>query len=189
VLGSSISPLVVIDSKHEIDLGSSFHIAKNVEQFKSRLNDKYRDGVIWRPTADEIDDPYTINEALRLIYNKKNTRIWIDELMGIVRGPASYPPYLKALYTQGRSRNCGILACTQRPSGIPLFALTESDVFIKFMLRMEQDQKRMATMMGNQVIEPKTYPAESVHRDEHSFFMLRSGDRQPREYLLDLGEK
>ncbi len=182
-------PLVVIDSKHEIELGPRFLIAKTYEQFKQKLRDKYHDGVIWRPTADEIDDPWIINDVLRQVYNKKNTRLWIDELMGLVRGPASYPPYLKALYTQGRSRRCGILSCTQRPSGIPLFALTESDVFIKFMLRMEQDQKRMATMMGNQVIEPKTYPAESVHNHEHSFFLLRSGDREPREYLLDIGEK
>ncbi len=185
LLSTELWPVVIVDTKHEIELDDkSFPIAQTMVEVKRLLNRKVH-GIRVRPSPEDLNEVEYYNELFKIIYDHKNVRLWIDELLGCVRGPTSFPYYLKALYTQGRSRGCGILACTQRPSGVPLFTLTESDVYLKFRLRMQVDQKRMSEMMGNSVLEPKDYPKSSVHNDVHSFYAMKNGS-EPVEHIIKM---
>ena len=87
-------------------------------------------------------------------FERGNTFTYIDEVTTIIPHAQRYPMYLRAIYTQGRGRRCGILTATQRPSGIPLYFSTEAGRFWKFFLANEDDQKRMAQYMGPEVLEP-----------------------------------
>ena len=77
----------------------------------------------------------------------ENVLIYIDELYGV--GPPAGTKGLKALYTRGRWLNLGVWGATQRPTGIPLYAITETQYRFMFRLDWQDDRDRMAGLMGN----------------------------------------
>ena len=104
-------------------------------------------------------------------------RVYFDELNLVMQGSAPTPRmrYLLALYRQGRALGIGVMAGSQRPSGVPRVAQSESRQRYKFRLSMRDDQARMAEYMGPAVLEPPDYPAQTCHSDPHSFWYYRDG--------------
>lgn len=90
----------------------------------------------------------TYNALFKWIYLRENTILWIDELMSIADNPSRYPPYLKALYTRGRSKEATVWALTQRPMDIPTIVMANSTHFFIFNLNMPQDRDKVAKATG-----------------------------------------
>lgn len=135
--------------------------------------------ILYRPTPDD-DELESYDRVLRWVYNRKNTFLYIDELLSLVGGPHTYPRYLKILYSQGRALNIGILGATQRPSGVPLFCISESQYFYMFHLSLKRDRQRMAEFMGERV--------EGDLQDRYSFWYYNQYARSPaRELKLRIG--
>lgn len=80
-------------------------------------------------------------------FRRENTIVWVDELMSVGTA-ATFPKNLKRIYTQGRSKNVAIWACTQRPSGIPQIAIANSRNFFVFDLMLIDDRKKIANLTG-----------------------------------------
>jgi hypothetical protein len=81
--------------------------------------------------------------------------IYIDELYALVNFGQSQPPQiLSRLYTQGRERLVGVWGATQRPSWVPMFTMSESDWFFMFRVQLGDDRKRLAELMGEEVLIP-----------------------------------
>ena len=65
--------------------------------------------IIYVPDFEEQTLDY-YNALMKFVYDRENTILWIDELMSVADNPRTYPIYLKALMTRGRSKNarmCG----------------------------------------------------------------------------------
>lgn len=104
--------------------------------------------------------------------------IYTDESFLVHHG--SYAPdWLRACVTCGRELGIGMIHGTQRPRGIDLRLMTEAENFITFELRHRDDRKRMAEMMGDEVMQ---------RPPQHAFWAWRAGDREPSLCRLKLGE-
>ena len=103
--------------------------------------------IIFVPPYDFSQADY--NKFFYWVFLRKNTILWIDELMSFTTAN-SYPIELKRLYTQGRSKNIGIWACTQRPSGIPLIVPANCHYFFIFDLTWEKDRKTIVQNTGQE---------------------------------------
>lgn len=91
-------------------------------------------------------------EMFLAIMKLRNVTVYIDELYAI--GPAQGSEGLKAIYTRGRELGIGVVAATQRPTWIPLFALSEAEWLAMFRLQLEEDVQRMSKLIGPEAYTP-----------------------------------
>jgi len=159
-ISKNISRLMVLDGKGSL-------LNWNTIEWNNKNKKKFLNGedcrvrVTYNPPADPLE---IWEEALNIAYESKYCTVYIDEIYAIV------PPYTKplnilnALWTRGREWNIGVWSSTQRPSFIPLFALSESDHFFVFRLTLEEDRKRMSSFMGYDVLQ--------TIKDKHGFYYM-----------------
>ncbi len=117
-------------------------------------------------------DVKSINEYLDNVfltcYRAGNLTVYIDEVYGVTPPGSSVMPSLFGLYTRGRELGIGVFSASQRPSWLPLVAISESEHFFEFRLQLADDRKRMAAFMGEEVL--------NTPNDPHGFYYYRAGD-------------
>lgn len=101
--------------------------------------------------AFAVPGEFLVDETLperffRWALRNRNRVIYCDELLDIMPVPA-----LKILATQGRSANVGLWTATQRPSGVPLYTISEAQHYFIFYLRLPQDRERMEIATGTEI--------------------------------------
>lgn len=153
--------------------GRDFTVVRHLAELDNVETDK----IIYEPVFEESELDY-YNELMKWVYRRENTTLWIDELMEVAPGPMKYPPYLKALYTRGRSKDVGVWALTQRPSDIPTIAMANSTHFFVFNLNLPQDREKMVKVTG--MTEFYELPGK------HNFWYYKMGDDWPVRAKLDL---
>ncbi len=123
-----------------------------------------------------VDD---YDEVYKWCYRRQNLMVYTDEAFLVHKG--SYAPdWLRACVTCGRELGIGMITGTQRPRGVDLRLITEAEVFIAFELRHKDDRKRMAEMMGEELM---------TNPPQHSFWHWRAGSGVvPKLGKLKLGE-
>jgi len=179
--------LLVIDPKREFETFQEYEIVNEPQQLEETARKtKNEKAIIYRPLPENIDNYEFYNLCLKWAFLRENTFVYIDELLSVVRNPMSYPSYLRAIYTQGRSKNVGILSATQRPANIPMFTKSECEYFWKFQLTLPKDQIAMSEYMGEEVIEPDEFPKKSVHSSPYSFYFYTLGMEKTKEYVLEM---
>lgn len=142
--------------------GKDFTVTDNMDMLDEIETDK----IIFRP--DFYDQTEELFEAFfNWVFMRQNTIVWIDELMQIATAYKA-PRSLQRCYTQGRSKNVGVWACTQRPAGIPAICLSNSDYYFIFNLNNINDRKRIYDMTGQR--EMMDLPTG------HNFWYYRIGD-------------
>lgn len=109
---------------------------------------------IYRPRFEELTPDY-YNRFFQWIYNRKNTIVYVDELMGVCENASDVPPYAKAILTRGMERNTAMWASTQRPKTIPLVFMSEATHFFIFRLQLDVDKKRVQEII----------PADEIMQD------------------------
>lgn len=134
---------LVIDPKREIHCKGAT-IITNGKQFRGDSS-----GVIVLQTLDR--ESYNI--ALKRAFEAGNWRIYIDDLLLMGRNGFNYPPGLEDIYVAGRSKRVTIIALCQRPTRLPLCAITECDYRYMFNLEYGDDKKRMREMLGDNAME------------------------------------
>lgn len=136
--------------------------------------------IIYQPKP-QFWDMQVYDAVYRWIYDRMNCTVYTDELFAVMGETGRSPFWLKAILTRGRSRHIRCVNSTQRPFSIPIGTLSESEHFFCFNLQMRDDKKRMAELMGEEVLNP-------LH-DEHSFYYYNSlTGGTPKEYILSLGK-
>jgi len=105
-------------------------------------------------------------------YKAGNLTLYIDELYSIC--PPNQKPLnvLWSMYTRGRELGLGVWSSSQRPAWIPLFSLSECEAFFMFRLQLEDDRKRLAAFMGEEVLKTIV--------DEHGFYYSRAAWDKPQ---------
>src|SRR5437016_4132456 len=104
----------------------------------------------YRPDEESqgVDD---YNAVYRWAYRRGNILIYTDEAFLVHHGPYA-PDYLRNCVTCGRELGIGMITGTQRPRGIDLRVMTESEVFYAFQLRHRDDRRRIAEMIGEEAM-------------------------------------
>lgn len=122
------------------------------------------------------------HEWFRKVFLVADTMVYIDELLGVLKSSVDLPKWLKAIYTRGREPvygrknrivrgNIGVIACTQRPSHIPVFCMTESEEFFIFQLQNPDDRKKVAAYTSPEIAQPIP--------DEHGFYYYKTRSNEP----------
>ena len=119
-------------------------------------------------------EQWRYEELFERAYYAGNLTIYIDELTDVVPHGARAGPYLAALYQRGRSLGVGVYAATQRPVWVPLFTLSEAQWLFIFRLRLVDDRKRLAQIVGDRAL--------AAIPDEHGFYAAHQSWSEPRYY-------
>lgn len=118
-------------------------------------------------------------EAYDLVYhwvfNRKNTMVYTDEGLRVMRPSGQAPRYMEACYTAGRQRGVGMITATQRPSKVDLRVLSEAEHYACFQLKLKQDRERMAELMGEEILRKPPR--------EHSFYYSNDTNHEKPLYL------
>jgi len=102
-----------------------------------------RPGVyVYRPDEPPYADPRNQVLFSRILRRGKLTLVF-DELNDFANGSYVLPSVNK-LFRQGRSKQVRIIAGFQRPSGLPIGALSEITAAVVFSLRRIEDRQRLA---------------------------------------------
>ena len=159
-----VKRLVVFDPKGTLIGPNASGGDWNLKDWDRRAAKALKRGVPYRSRVpsplDGNWEPYT-----KRIYDAGNTMLYIDEMYGVVSPRRPIGRYLNAIYTRGRELGIGAWSASQRPTWIPLEILTEAQWFVLFRVLADQDRRRMAAIMGAQVMEeiPDTYGFWSYH--------------------------
>lgn len=150
--------------------GRDFSVVRDFEQ----LDEVETKKIIYVPDFDmQTEDEF--NRFFRWVFQRENTLVWIDELMS-VGTVARYPKELGRIMQQGRSKNVGVWACTQRPSGIPAIVPANSTYFFVFNMTLPQDRKKLVETTGQ--------PDLNERPGGYNFWFYRVGDERPVKAVL-----
>lgn len=150
-----------------LEEGRDFTVVEHLQDLPNVTTPK----IIYAPTFLE-QTKETYNTFFQWIYERGNTTLWIDELMSIAENAVTSIPYLRAIYTRGRSKGVGCWACSQRPMDVPTISLANSEHFITFDLMLNQDRKKVVDITG----VPQLYERPP---EKYQFWYYKVGEEKP----------
>lgn len=117
------------------------------------------------PYDEQEEDIF--NEFFKWIFERKNTIVWVDELMSFTNS-YKYPKEFGRCMIMGRSKNVGIWGCTQRPQGIPSIFISNCKYFFIFRLNRSEDRKVVVNNTG--------FPEMMETPTGYNFWYCKMGD-------------
>lgn len=106
---------------------------------------------VYKPSYPESQDG-NISRILIACLRRKNCTIVIHELTDLARGTTAIPALGKTI-RQGRAKHVRMIIETQRPSAVPLIAITEANKIVTFRLRSLDDRKRLAQWVAPEMLQ------------------------------------
>jgi hypothetical protein len=96
--------------------------------------------IVYRPSMLESIDANAQDTFFAHIYQRKNTRLYIDEAYAVLGG--TNPSFhLQAILSRGRERGISCVIATQRPKRIPLLFKSEVEHIYVFALNLREDRQ------------------------------------------------
>jgi len=99
------------------------------------------------------DESEGVQEQMRLIWQKQNIGIFIDEGYMVSPSP-NKRSWFRVLLTQGRSLHVPVIILTQRPAWLDKFVFTESEFYQVFRLNHSGDRKKIMEYVPADLSEP-----------------------------------
>lgn len=141
---------IMVDPKSDDKL-ARLTPSRTVAPMRVKILDAWRKGVQY-VRLDRDADADVIDDLLSRLYQEySNFGVYIDELYYLHSGSRAGPG-LQAILTRGRSDLITVLACTQRPSWISLFCLSEADYIGQFRLNLDKDRKTLYSIIGEKAV-------------------------------------
>jgi hypothetical protein len=159
-------PYVIVDYKYDALLNGS----DRVQQIGVHEKLPSKSGLyIVHPVPDTDDD--AVEDMLYRIWRNENIGVFFDEGYMIPQQSKA----VRALLTQGRSKNIPVIMLSQRPAWITRFAMSEADFYMVFHLQHAGDKKRIAefTPPGFAHTETAKFCSKWYDVSEHQVFMLK----------------
>jgi len=173
----AIDPIHVLKEK----LPDTFHLCRSPEEL-SRAGRRYQ-RLLYQPSPEHMGwESYDL--VYHWCFNRGNTMVYTDEALRVMRPSGQAPRWMEACYTAGRQKGVGMITSTQRPAKVDLRVMSEAEHYVAFALKLPQDRKRMAELLGDERIV--TQPAKGYG------FYYNSGDGDHLGYFslkLDPHEK
>lgn len=145
---------------------------------KLRKADKSITKRIYQPNIHEQDLEH-YEKFFSWIYHRKNTCVYIDEVLGICRNYKDIPFYYKGILTRGRQRGIACLQATQTPMDIPHSILSQSELYYVFFCKMPQDRDKIERITG--------IPAEMQQQlNDYEFLIASDKDFSTKRRKLKL---
>lgn len=136
--------------------------------------------IVYTPSPFLAEDENDQKELFYWIYENRNRRFYIDEATSIAYKGYSIPRFLLALLNRGRERGISTLTATQRPSGVPMNILSESEHYYIFKTLLPQDRQRVELITGLTV-------EDQAALDDYEFYYFHvSRGLLPRKLKLNL---
>jgi energy-coupling factor transporter ATP-binding protein EcfA2 len=146
------------------------------------LQDCEDNRIVYTPSPIVAEDENDQYDFFYWIYERKYTRLYIDEATAIVYSANKPPRYLTAVLNRGRERGISSLTATQRPSGVPMNILSESEHYYVFKTLLPQDKQRIQFITGISVEDQESL-------DDYQFYYFNvSRGLFPTKLKLNLGE-
>lgn len=123
------------------------HVSTLSELYDAGENEKYP-RIVYTPHPLLAEDEKNQEELFYWIYDRKYTRIYIDEATAVSYSANKVPRFLLAILNRGRERGISSLTATQRPSGVPMNILSESENYYVFKTLLPQDKQRVELITG-----------------------------------------
>lgn len=139
--------VVVLDTKGTLNWDEVLPEEKTIVTSLAKISEAKTNKIIYKPRWQEMTFE-VYNRFFKWIYERKNTIVWIDEVMAICPNPFKIPDYYKAILTRGRELNIAAWSLTQRPSGIPQVVISEAVHLFIFDLNLEQDRAKLVEITG-----------------------------------------
>lgn len=161
---AAVPRFIVIDSK----------VSETIEQYgflEPDTDDTLERVLRGEPVRVRVIDDKRAIEYFKAAMIGCDCCVYIDEVYALVPPGAKPPEEITAIWTRGRELGVSGWAATQRPTWLPLFLVSEADWLFVFRLRLEDDRKRMAAYMGEEVLQPIT--------DEHGFYAAAASQITP----------
>lgn len=164
--------LIVIDPKGELGEGSGWNLIEATPRAMHDLENGHAGRLRFLPPLEMPEDYY--KSIFLFAVDCGNVIIYIDEMYAVFPGGARATDPLVMTWTRGRSLGVGTWGATQRPTWIPLFAMSEAQHFFVFRLMLPEDRSRMASMIGGEV--------EEKIPDEHGFWYRDIREENPKYF-------
>ena len=153
--------VIVIDPKHEFDWKEATpryaRVAYDFKDLVSHCRQIEQKGsgapVIYRPPSGDLlpSNIARVDAVFNYALQRGGTTVYVDEMSYLTGSSSGFqdriPHWFRAV-TTGRSRGVGVWSAFQRPSNVPLLAMSESDYRIAFFLRLKKDQARAEELCG-----------------------------------------
>jgi len=173
---------VVWNPKASDNIEKNWRNQKEVTSLRE-LYDAEENRVIYTPHPTLAEDERNQEELFYWIYERKFTRFYIDEATSIIYNANKVPRYLQAVLNRGRERGISSLTATQRPTGVPLNILSESEHYYVFKLFLPQDRSRIESITGISV-------EQQTDLDDFEFYYFnQSRGLLPRKLKLNITGK
>lgn len=127
---------------------------------------------IYRPIDKEMNGDF-MDAFFEYIYKRRHTVAYVDELAQVADliGGDGISPNWQNIMQRGRELGVGIFNSTQRPKSIPLMTLSESEHTFCFRLKLDDDRKRVAEFMGQDILK--------IRLKGHGFFYMHESHEKP----------
>lgn len=151
--------------------GRPIYYATDLKELREAMDEQVDEPhhILYQPPREHLlmtqGSAEKLDEVAALVLERGHTTLYYDELYYVANGSdfqKRAPNYFYCV-TTGRSKKIGVWASVQRPSWIPLIALTETDIRCTFFLRHVDDRKRMEKLMGDGL------PWDALRKYKHSF--------------------
>jgi len=134
--------VVVYDLKGELNW-EGYRIITDFNELKQAEEPK----LIFKPPLSFINDPDEVNSFFHWVYERRNTTLYVDEVMTCCfKGQICF--WLLAIVTRGRELGISFIGATQRPKQIPLSLLSEAERWATFRLNIRGDAERIEHTFG-----------------------------------------
>lgn len=157
----AVPNVIVIDPKHQFSWDEFSprysRIAHDVRGLGAHLQEieakASGEPVIYRPPATDFlpKNLARVDAVFGIALARGNTTIFVDEMSYLTGSSVGFqeriPNWFRAV-TTGRQRGVGVWSAFQRPSNVPLLAMSESDYRVVYYLRMAKDQARAEELCG-----------------------------------------
>lgn len=151
--------VIIIDPKDEITAKDAIHVTN-----PNKLPSNFEGVLIYSPEP-AFDNLESYQIVLNYVYQRRHTLLFIDELYSLGFN-GQYPEGLRTLYTRGRSRGISVYGCSQRPAWVPLFCISECEHIYVFELRLADDRRRIAGIIGDKGLTKMTGHSFIYHNND-----------------------
>lgn len=148
IVERSPGPWVIINPKNT-EVFDNFNAVKLYKIDMKKIIKLLGEGFNVNLIPEPIDSHVEVLDAVifDLISNLENFGVVIDEAYSVHKNGQAMDG-LTSLLTRGREKNQSAVICTQRPSRISLFCLSEADYFATMALTRKEDRIKLAEGSG-----------------------------------------
>ena len=178
-------PWVVIDFKGDENINS----IQNIEYIKPDA-DLSRIGPGLYVLRLRVDQQAQLEQFLWNVYERENMGIMADEGYMIGQG-ARFSPAFRAILTQGRSKNIGVIINSQRPVWLDVFAKSEANKIQIYHLNSVKDRNTISEFLGDALgpdVQERLAPYHSIYYDIDTNTAVELGPVPPPDVSVKLIE-